>query len=114
MHSRAKILDALLGFDHALPSLKTELESLAWDSEGPHATLTKPHATNVLTRYLSGELSTEELEEWANLIEGREDIGIEQSEAGLLEEFIFELANPILTQALSPESASQWLRRFQE
>jgi hypothetical protein len=43
--------------------------------------------------YSDGKISSQELEDWANLIESRDDIGFDSKK---LQDIIFKLANPIL------------------
>lgn len=59
----------------------------------------------VLERYANGELSDRDVENWANLVEGREDIQVEEND----KEVLFELANPELTQQLSRARALEIL-----
>ena len=50
----------------------------------------------ILRKYKSGEVSEQQLEEWANFIECRDDIGFEESREETLREIIYWLANPEL------------------
>jgi hypothetical protein len=66
----------------------------------------------MLERFLSGDLTSGDLERWANAIEGREDIGLDADAADALKEVIFELANPLIQGATMTESARAWVARF--
>ena len=69
--------------------------------------LEQQHLASLLRRYRDNELGSEDLETWANAIEGRDDISYEQSStAGRL---LHELANQRLTAPLTPERAAELL-----
>lgn len=108
MATRTELLQSLLAFERPLALLLPELSAFGWDSDEPLVVLRRSHLSSVLDRYLAGNLGPEDVEEWANAIEGREDVGYEPAHADLLRELIFDLANPCLTRALDPEAATNW------
>ncbi|MET4071004.1 hypothetical protein ABID58_005814 [Bradyrhizobium sp. S3.2.6] len=97
--SRESILSSLLKFDAPVEQLKAELGTLTWDSD-PLVTLMRSHIAAVLDRYSRGEIDAPTVEDWANLVECREDIGFEAGFEELIEAAIFDLANPILSGEL--------------
>lgn len=103
---------------HALRKLlsgeidKRELESFEWDSEQELATLNVVDMARMLEGYLSSFVSQSEIEEWANLIEGRDDIGFEKENELVLREVLFEIANPELTKPLTLQSAKEALKKL--
>lgn len=64
--------------------------------------------TDVLDRFLRRELTAEELEGWANAVEGRDDIAFRPSE---IIDLMAELANPLLFAALTPDTVRELTRR---
>lgn len=70
------------------------------------------HVIAVLKRFQAGVLSPEAVEAWANAVEGREDIGLEPESSELLEEAIFDLANPVLQGALTGDTVERWIQRL--
>ena len=76
-----------------MSAIKSDLAKIGFNSESELVTITKNTIVNILNRVIDKEISYELLEEWANLIECREDIGYEDE---ILQEIIFELANPYL------------------
>jgi hypothetical protein len=74
--TRRKILSSLVGLESATTTIARELATLSWDPpEGePPVLLTREHAASVLDRYISGSIPAVEIESWASLIEGREDL----------------------------------------
>lgn len=53
----------------------------------------------VLRRWQSGVLTDEEVEEWANLVEVRDDLDHDPADPAVADA-IFDLANPVLQGAL--------------
>ncbi|MBR1236790.1 hypothetical protein JQ597_34510 [Bradyrhizobium sp. AUGA SZCCT0177] len=98
--SRQAILSSLIHLDAPLADLKLALASISWDAE-PTITLARQDIATVLQRFVRGEIDAAVVEEWANLVECREDI---QSEAGHEETIaaaIHDLANPELRGRLA-------------
>lgn len=87
----------------------TAVRALPWDSEEDLVLLDRSAASSVLRRYGSGEITADDLEAWANAIEGREDVGFEAGQDERLSRFIFETANPALAQPLDETYSSRWL-----
>ncbi len=63
----------------------------------------------ILEKYISGEFSAEDIEDWANLIESYEDIEYEEKDAEQITQLIYELATPENEEELSPEIAQEIL-----
>jgi hypothetical protein len=98
------ILSSLLRFDQPLAELEAALVSL--DGEAVSAvTLTRKDIALVVHRYLGGLLHADEVEHWANLIEGRDDIMFEPRHEAAVADAIYDLANPDLQGLLSDISA---------
>lgn len=92
--AKIDILLNLINFTKDISAIKSDLAKIGFDSESELVTITQNTITNILNRVVDKEISYELLEEWANLIECREDIGYEDE---ILQEIIiFELANPCL------------------
>jgi hypothetical protein len=100
---RVALINSLLEFSTPLINIFEKLKKISWDYDGYGVELKQSHLSSVLQRYVAGDLSATDIEDWANSIEGRDDIRFETSNEQLFEEIIYELANPILTQALNPE-----------
>jgi hypothetical protein len=113
MKTRVELLNSLLNFDRPLSEIWQPLNSFSWDSARGLVILKKQQIVNILRRYLDGQLSRSDVENWANAIEGREDIEYESDFEEMLDEVIFELANPLLSRPLSPDSAREWLNQLE-
>lgn len=103
MSDRHTVLRDLVEFAKPIDELRDALAVFPWDFRDIPLTMTADHIRRVIERYLKGELSAQHVEDWANLIEGREDIAFRSRDAETLHEIIYELANPLLTEALSPQ-----------
>lgn len=93
--SRPQTITSLVEFTIPLDELRRALAELAWDWDGPPVAILKPaHIAAVLKRYKRGELTARDVEDWANLVECREDIDFDASRAGDIADAIFDIANP--------------------
>ena len=107
---RAQLIHALIVYELPIDAVLAELGGLGWDASEPLALLTREDIVRILDRYLAGELGAAEVTEWANLLECREDIGFPGGEENVLSDAVFRLANPSLTDEVTPELA-QLIRR---
>ena len=107
MEQRKKILDQLLSFEQPLNDLKNALARFEWDSEEELSFLSLEHLSGVLRRFLAHGISSVDVESWANVIEGRDDVGFDSGSEAFVRETLHELANPMLTQPLDFERAQE-------
>lgn len=104
---RLALVDSLLAMSMPLAEVTRQLATMNWDYDGVGVTLTKKHLSNVLRRYLRGEVSEADIETWANRVEGRDDVQIDPSSEQEIADVLYELANPVLTQTLDLARAEQ-------
>ena len=109
MDTRKKILEELVSLSRDIKDIKSDLNQFSWDSEEELYTISKNDIMSMLSRYLSSEIDNIQLEDWANIIEGREDIGYENED---IEEIILELSNPVLYGDMSFEHANMILSKL--
>src|SRR5262249_40570193 len=83
-----------------------------WDYNGDPVELSAAHVAEVLNRYINGQLSALDVENWANLIEGREDIEFAAPDQDRLKSVMHELANPLLTEPLYIDGAKKLLEKL--
>lgn len=112
--NRLALVKALIELSLPLDELDSRLREFDWDFEDAPIELRRTHVIYALGRYLNGELSASDVERWANLVEGREDIYFEESSGGQLDEVIYELANPTLTASLDEVHASTIIEALSE
>ena len=96
--TREDAIWALVRLEQPLDAVRASLSLFEWDWEGPPiARLDAREVATVLQRYTAGEVTGDEVETWANLLEGRDDVEFETEAA----EAIFDLANPELQGPLA-------------
>ena len=110
MYNRITFLEGLLNFSSPLDQILKHIRALPWDSDEELVLLDLSHIRVVLQKYLLSELTGHDVEIWANAIEGREDIGIKEEGRDLLQELLFEMANPDLTQQFTFRRAKELLQ----
>ena len=112
MNHRQSVLQALVTFSQPLEFLIKELSQFEWDYEGEPVIIEPLHVVSILNRFLSGHLNAKQVEQWANLIECREDIDYEASNRKQLEQVIYEFANPELEGPLTIERCQAFFLIF--
>jgi hypothetical protein len=75
--SRTEVLRNLISLSDDLQRITGQLSNMSWDCSKPLVCLTRQDLLRVLAQFLDSSLSFEKITEWANLIEGREDIAYE-------------------------------------
>jgi len=104
MRTRKDILTDLISFKKSLNQLNNELSKYPWDVEEPILVITKVDFYNILEKCIKEEITHDELEYWANIIECRDDLDFEEE---VLQEIIFELANPEINGKISIEKLKE-------
>jgi len=89
--SQQAILSSLTRLDVPIADLKIALATLSWDAG----------IAAVLERFVNGDIQAAIAEEWANLVECREDIGFEVGYEEVVADAIYILANPKLADQLA-------------
>ena len=105
------ILLDLIHFKNNIDTLKNMLSQIGFDSEIELVSMSRDNIVEILQRSLDKKISFLELEEWANLIECREDIGFEDEKT---QEMIFKLANPYLYGKLDEKQVLSYLNELDE
>ena len=93
--SRIAALKQLIAYRLPIESTIAALATFGWDCEAPLVTLSVHDVLPVLERFLAGDLTAEQLTDWADLIECREDIACADKPIDL-SKIVFRLANPNL------------------
>jgi hypothetical protein len=84
------------------------LKPFPWDFEQELVTVGIAEIVAALNRFLAGNLSAEELEAWANGVEGRDDIDFSPRE---VIDLITEIANPLLFSPLDTQTVRKLITR---
>lgn len=94
--TRKEAIRSLVALDRPLDELRERVASFPFDWDGPPlGTLRREHLLAVLARWQSGELTPEEVEDWANLVEVRDDLDHDPTDPAVAGA-VFDLANPLL------------------
>lgn len=109
---RRMLLTQLVRLEAPLEQVCGELRQFAWDSAVEEVTLYREDAVAILEQFMRGVVSANAVAEWAEAIEGREDIGLDGANELILKEFIFEVANPAINVPLDMQRAGWWLGRL--
>lgn len=105
---RQAVLFELVCAEGDLDDIGTRLRRYPWDWDGNPLVVVAPEDVRaVLTRYRAGAMTSGQLEQWANLIECREDLDFDGGQDGAVRDAIHILANPVLEGALTNEVAAR-------
>jgi hypothetical protein len=106
MNRRAEILHELVRFEKPAGPLMRELQSFGWDwkEDAPLLVLKKEDLLRIIDRFLAHEISAEQLHEWAENLEVREDVAFDKEERDLIDSVFFCIAVPEINEPLTQES----------
>lgn len=111
---RQVLIHRLFALSSPLVHIMSQLAMLGWDYTGAPVQLSKDNIASILRRYLAGELSAQEVEAWAECVEGRDDISAAPSEQAHIDTLIYRLANPALTHPLDHAQAKLMLAEISD
>jgi hypothetical protein len=106
---RFDVLKDLISFSRPVTELAENLSKFDWDYDGEPFIIRASQMRSILERFLEGELTAKELEDWANLLEGREDLDFETEKHDAIENIIYCLANPTLQGEITARSCKTLL-----
>lgn len=109
---RATALADLVNLRVTVSAAIEAVRKLPWDHEVALADLDRRAAITVVSRFRTGALTADDLQAWADAIEGREDVGFEPGHEETLSQFVFETANPSLAEELTDRYAVSWIARL--
>jgi hypothetical protein len=106
MNRRAEILQELVRYQLPTGPLLIELRSFGWDwvEDEPLLILKKDDLIRIIDRFLSGEITATQLQEWAENLECREDIDFEKIDKETIDAVFFRIATPFINEPLTIES----------
>lgn len=105
---RAEAVGDLVELRVPVEQAAAALARFPWDSDEELHVLTRADALRLLKRYKRQELTVVECQRWADALEGRDDLGLEDGFEDTLKEFLFQIATPELTEPLTPHVATRW------
>ena len=96
--TRAEALKQIITFGADKEVAYVELIKFGYDSDFECFVVSKSILENILAKYLADEITANDLEEWANFVECRDDLDYE-----VIEGYIYALANPYLVGGIDKE-----------
>jgi hypothetical protein len=102
--NRLQALNEIINFGPEIELAKIRIQDFPFDTDEELIVINRHHVEKVLNMYIDGKISDETVEEWANFIEGREDLNCD-----VFGNLIFILANPILEGRISISTARKFL-----
>ena len=109
---RMSLVRTLVEYHLPIDFTLAELAKLPWDVHTPLLRMARLDVQNILHRFIAHELSASQVEDWANLVECRDDIDL-SGETGVVTEIISRLANPYLHKPISIALATEILNDWQ-
>ncbi len=106
-------LAELLCFAQPLGQIQQRLKEFPFDYTGNPVVLRKAHLTSALHRCIKGEITTEDLENWAELLVVRPGIGYETGSESKLEAVLFQISTPQINAPLSATTCWRLLQELQ-
>ena len=109
MRSRLEVLNDLVTINGNINFLSNELNEYSWDGDETLLTVTRKQLIQVLEKVTGKQIEIHKIEDWANLIECREDLDFEDE---LTKKIIFEIANPTLFGEISELQLKEFIRQL--
>ncbi len=104
MRPRLEILKDIVGFNGGLSTLQNEILQYPWDMAEPLLIISKKDILAILKRFIEKKITAADLEEWANMIEFRDDLDFDEERS---QDAIFTLANPDLDGKITEDSVKR-------
>lgn len=105
METRASLLDKLVRCELPLNETLLMLSACPWNAEESLHVLQARDVIGVLERYLAGELSAKQVQNWAEALEVRSDIGYPRGLAASMQRALGVLSRADASEVLNPELA---------
>ena len=103
MKEREELIREIAQYGPEYEESKKAIQKYPWDCDEELYYLTRKDVSNIFERYLVGELESDDLVNWANFLEIRDDLGFESSAEKILDRIIFWLANPEINFDINTE-----------
>lgn len=107
---RIALVKELANYEKPINETLEKLSKFEWDFDGQSYLMKTEILKCVLQRYIAGAVSEGNLEDWANALEGREDIKYANPKKDIVKEIIYELANPTLVGKVNVKKCNNYLK----
>lgn len=105
---RLGLVVELVTLSRPLDDILHDLQQCSGDADAELVTLERQHVVSVLERYVAGEIEERTVEDWADAVELRDDVGLPDDET--LRDSLFEAANPPADRPLTSERAKTMIK----
>ncbi|WP_436763002.1 hypothetical protein [Streptosporangium sp. V21-05] len=105
---RRRLLRELIELRRPVSDLVDKLRKYSWDIDAPLESVEAEDVARILDSYLSGQIPAATLTEWADALEMRDDVQIDEH----LFEFFSEASSPEINESISTEFARRWMSRL--
>ena len=109
---RLSLLKAVANLQPDYAIAMKEIEKYPWDFEGNPLIITRSVFKYILSDYIEGKRSAEEIFNWADFLELREDIDFPKKDRPVLLEMLHVLANPLLEGELTRDKAKNLMSQI--
>ncbi|WP_292955441.1 hypothetical protein [Neptuniibacter sp. UBA847] len=110
MHAdRVEALEQILSFGQKREEAYAVLLCLVEDAQSELVVVSNRLLSDVLKKYLDDVISSDDLEEWANFIECREDVDYSE-----IEDYVYALSNPELMGNIDKDKVVTMLKLLNE
>jgi hypothetical protein len=99
---RACLLRKMLAYELPIEPTIESLAALPYDCDADLVLVTPTDILQITDRHASGDLSVEQVVEWADFLEVRDGIGFAPPHGDRLKEIVWQLANPLINGAITP------------
>ncbi|OSQ48876.1 hypothetical protein [Thalassospira alkalitolerans] len=106
---RRQTLQSLIWLHEPLEQISERLTDFERDFDGETIVVEATAVQTILLRYLRTDISAQELESWANLIECREDLEFEAAFSEQIEMIIHQLATPEINNSINSDLCLNFL-----
>jgi hypothetical protein len=107
--NRRQMLLNLVNLSQEISTLKKDLSPNSGGSDD-RVILQRMHLVNILSKYSLGLLKHDDIVAWANLIEGRDDVGYEPGYEETIKGILLSLADPEMQEELSAPKVEEYFR----
>lgn len=102
---RRDLLTDLVELRRPISDVVSRLRQYHWDVDRPIVFVGTVDVVRILEFYLSGEVSADTITEWADALEMREDVQVDER----LFEFFMEASSPEIHEPISKIFARRWI-----
>lgn len=108
-HDRISLLKKFVNVEADLRTLEKQITAFGWDYDGDPMILDRNHLKTILSNYLQGKMTGDDVVFWAEFLELRDDIDYSLDKGKTIASIVHCLANPDLEGELTIQKANELL-----